>query len=404
MFREYIKLEGKRIRQMSGRIFAGSLISLLAVLILGFGCIRLAQKKDEVEKMKIAVSIEHASANKASLAVNLVKNLEGINTVCEFLKMDLDQGYRALDDGEILGIIHIPDEFVEGVMDGRNIPAQIIYKRNTDLGVSFFRLLTQSAVDNLSAAQAGVYAVEDFCDEAGLTGEDRSEALNEINMVYLNYAFGREQLFKEQESSVTGSLSVFAYYGIAGVLFYFLLLGASMSALYYGEPDVFVKQMKRKGISKLRQHAVKGGLTFAIFFLFAIVVSVIAKREFLSLAGLAAIFAVAAFGTSFTMLIYAIAKEELKGILLLILSGLMMLFVSGGCVPKGYLSEHILKLSSFLPFKYEWQMVEAFLEGGTVWNHVSYVMGFAALCLVFACFILSHTGNSHRIGCGVHCK
>lgn len=396
MFRKYFHIEIKRTGKLIGRMLFGALLSLAAVCIVCFACSTIVsqnQKKKSSVKADIALCIDHEGNNKAAMAMNFVQSIDSIKNICRFHEMNLDAAYDQLKKKEVMAIIHIPDEFVEGVMDGRNLPATIIYRKGASVTEDLFRMLTKSGADDLAAAQAGVYVVQDYCDKLGITGQERDRITREINVAYLNRVLSREEAFTSQTQTVTGKMNVAEYYLTGGLIFFFLLSGIGFSRLYYGEPKEFVWSCKRKGIGLTGQLCVKGICTFLIYFLAGmILVGILSvsgptdlSARLLSAEGALILVAIAAMAASFVLLCYSLAKDEVRGIVLLLCLSVCMLFVSGGCIPAGYLPVWMGRLSQWMPFAHAWNMLEAFFLKESVVRSAVSVFLFALAFLLIGC-------------------
>ena len=78
---------------------------------------------------KIAVVLP-ADDKLVNLGFSMLTQMDSLDDYCEFIQTDDESAKKMLRDGEVYGIVYIPEGFVEDVLNGRNTPAVVILPDN----------------------------------------------------------------------------------------------------------------------------------------------------------------------------------------------------------------------------------------------------------------------------------
>lgn len=156
--------------------------------------------------------------------------MRDVSRYCSFRAYDSrDAALDALRSGEVMAIMELPEDFVQGILYGTNPDVNLIVDENRPVESLLTLWVGQSAADLLSAVQSGVYAVLDAYDLAPVEGLSRDQVVTGINLCYVNWTLGRQDIFKTLSVSATGTLPVDLHYALS--LLVWLLL--SLSPLFF---------------------------------------------------------------------------------------------------------------------------------------------------------------------------
>ena len=120
--------------------------------------------------------------------------------------MDEEEALRSLADGEVGGVVIIPEDFTRSVSAGENKPVTVIGNGAMPLQAYIVKNTALSAANLVSAAQGAINTIWHYDVEAGLTGDELDARFNEAAMEYILTALARTSIFvpgKRRTSSVS---------------------------------------------------------------------------------------------------------------------------------------------------------------------------------------------------------
>ena len=359
------KLELKRtIKQLPGMLLEAVL--LLAVLgVAAFGAVKFLYQDSSIVQVSVAV-VEEEENPLTDLVINYVQGMESISESCRFLPVSKEEGFAMLEKGEAAALVLLPGGVIEGILNGSNVPVQVYFPENAGIESALLKELTDAGVRMLDVAQAQIYGIYDTAKEYGAL-ENLSVLEADIDRYNLAFALERLALFRTQEVSATGNLSMIEYAVASGFIFFLLLLGMACYPMMQPYSDVMKKQLMREGVSNGWQCFGKwlcglgamgiGGLCFGL-----------AIKGGLSLFGYAKWFPKPQNGqaaawvmtcvlillciTTFVFLIFQMAGSGTAAILILFFLAVIMMYVSGGFLPSAFLPDAVCEVGKFLPTTY----------------------------------------------------
>lgn len=383
------KLELKRtIRQLP--VMLAEAVLLMGILgMLSFGTAKLLYRDAPAIQITIAV-IEKEKNPLTDLLLNYVQGMESISEICQFLIVSEEEGFSMLQDGKAAAALILPEGLVEGIMDGSNAPVQVCFPENAGLESALLRELTDAGVQMLRVAQAEIYGIYDTAKAYGAL-EQLSVLEMDIDAYNLAFALDRLALFRTQEISAAGNLSVLQYGIASGSVFFLLLLGMACYPMMQPYPVVLQRQLFREGIGAGRQCFGKWlcgacGLGIGSLFFWLVVKSILAAAgngAWTPKAGAAQIgisLLILLCASAFIFLVFQFAGNGTTAILLLFFLSVVMQYFAGGFLPSAFLPEAVQKVGSFLPVTY---LIEA---AGSLYSGRVSGKTLGLLCLFTALF------------------
>lgn len=354
----WLRTEYKRAVSALPSLFLGAVILAAIAGMIAFGAYESGKGRSEQKTVTIGYTAPDDTLTQ--LAVSYIQNMESVQGWCSFVPMTQQEGKQALEKGEIAALLVLPEQVVEGIMDGSNEPARLyLPKVGQPLGLAFEEL-ANAGIGMLQTAQAEIYSTMDV---VMLTGADTNvlpSLYDEINRYNLNMAVNREQLFKKREISRTGNEGAVVYYSSALLTLYMLLAGLFLAK--FGKRSQEEQQIvaKRLGISYVWQFLGRAFVIIGMLALSLLFISLLwlfpMFRELLhpewswnSILGLILVlFATAAY----IQLLYQLAEQP-KGVILT--AGIAVLiqgYVAGCFLPTSLLPEIVGKIDCFVPASY----------------------------------------------------
>lgn len=345
---------------------------LLMVLIgtIAFCGVKSMEKEPLAVGADIAVVVREDNTV-TQMAIGFVESMESVSEFCRFRQVSEEEGFSLLGEGKVAALILLPEQLVEGIMNGENPPVEIYFAKQAGLEAMLFKELTDAGAGLLNVAQAEIYGAGDTAAAYGFT--DKLSVMEmEIDSYNLAFALDRLALYETEQVSVTGQMSVFQYFAASAVVLFLLLFGMALYPVMQPEPVVFRKQLTREGVGVLWQDFCQWLCGFLCVGLMSILLLLVvwtakvwlvhsgqetelfrntqgakqmAETMFLMMLGMVLV-------STFIYCLYSIAGSRISGILMLFVISLMMVYLSGGLVPSVFLPEMMQKIGGKLPTAY----------------------------------------------------
>lgn len=346
----YLKLELKRALKRLPHMAAGAIVLMAMLGTIAFAASKLLYGETTLERVTIGVVLPEEDRIARQL-VRMLGTYDSVRSVCEFSFMDSSEAEKQLRDGEIFGIMNVPEGLVQGIINGTNIPVTITLPQGNALENRVFKELTSAGARTLGSAQAGIYAGDQLLLNYDLAG-GISQLEADLNRIYMAYSLPRADLFEHVKVSATGDVDTLEFYGISAFVLYLLLAAIPVSGYLAPESRVMSQQLSLAGIGPWMATAARlaglGALLLAAALPAALGALKFGVLEFswLLLPALAAVCLAAA---ALVLFCYEAAGTLMGGVMLLFLGAVLLLFLSGGFLPLVFLPAQMRSLAPFLP-------------------------------------------------------
>ena len=346
----YIRLELKRALRRLPHILAGA-----AVLVILMGAAALLAGKllyggQAVGRIPVGVVLPEEDTL-AKQAVNMIRSLESVKSLCDLTYMDEEEAKQGLREGRLYAVLQVPDGFVQDIMTGVNTPVTVIFPENAGVESRIFQELTDAGAGILGASQAGIYSGDQLLKQYGLT-EKIPLFEREMNGIYLSYSLPRMDYFGKITVNGAGDVTVPVFYGISGFVLVLLLSAIPVSDLLKRDSPVMRQKLSLIGIGPFTAAGSRIlGLSLLLGILTALAALAAQAAGVLSFS-LPGVFAgiLVCLGAAFTAAcLFLTAGSRMGGILLLFVMVTVLHFLSGGFLPQVFLPEQIREAAPFLP-------------------------------------------------------
>jgi len=352
----YLELEIKRAFTAFGHMLIGAITLMLLIGIIAFSATKLLYQDTVVQKMTVAV-VQQEESNLSALALNTIESMESIQSICEFVFMEIEEAVEALEKRELFAILVLPEQLIEGIMNGKNTSAIVILPDNMGIEASVFKEVADAGAVMLGSAQAGIYAIDNYLMQHDMAGSVE-EAEYILNKAYLGSALSREDYFSQIEVSVTGSLDTGEYYISYGIILFLLLCGISCASILKEDGAALRNKLRFSGIHNL-EIVIAKVIAIALLLLFVLgliggiilvaIHIVTGKSAGISIFNILPLFLIILAAASMIVFIFKVSGNPVGGVMLLFITSIVMIFCSGGFVPSAFLPETIRKISPWLP-------------------------------------------------------
>lgn len=242
------KLEWKRAYQRLPQMFAGATVLLFLAASVAFLAGNLLYSDTAAGRIAVGVVMPEEDLLTEKV-ISMMGSLDSVNSMCDFRYLDRSTAKKGLESGELFAVMEIPEQMVEGIMDGTNPPVRVLLPAREGVESRIFQELTEAGAEILSSAQAGIYAGGELCRIYGLeTSVPQLE--QELNRIFLSYSLPREDYFRYYQVSATGDIDTMTFYGISAYVLFLMMAAIPVSG--------YLLPWKRVMKQKLRMAGIKG--------------------------------------------------------------------------------------------------------------------------------------------------
>lgn len=399
---QYLYVELKKTIGMFPRMLLQAILLMILIGAIAFCGVKAMEKEPLAVGARIGVVVREENTV-TKMALRYVENMESVSQICDFVQVPEEEGFRLLERREIAALVMLPEQLVEGIMNGQNPAVDVIFPKNAQLEAMLFRELTESGAGLLRVAQAQIYGAIDTAVEYGLT-DQLSVMETEIDSYNLAFALDRLAMYDEETVSATGQMSVLQYYAASGIVLFVLLSGMAVYPVMQQEPLAFQKQLMRQGTGVMWQLFCKwmcGFVCMALFCGIALIIielagiirpdigmiiqSVPVSRRYRYSIGsyIGIILLVLITVTTLIRMLYSLSGSRTGGILLILLVTVIMIYLSGGFIPSVFLPQIMQSLGDRLPTSYMIHAVGGLFAGYRDGMLVRCVMGMVVYTTLF---------------------
>lgn len=351
------------------RILLCTLILSVVVLAIGIFGNKMMNSDNRAINAKIDVVLDPNDVE-VLVAYQLYTKMDSITSVAECRPTyDIETALNNLKNNNSAAVVVIPFGFVDGIMNGKNIPGRVILPPNAGIESMMFCSVIDAGVRSLAHVESAIYAVSDVIMEHNLGEKLLEDATDYLNDVNIDYAMKRNRFYKNISLSSTGESSIASYYLASAVVLLMILCGLSITGIFSENPPAVLESMKSNRISKgyIRfSEFFAAGLIFTVLFLIITLIAgqIVDKDNFrLTFTGIIA-FALLAYSiVAFIMFICMATDSGLISTLLIFLLAIIMVYACGRILPSVFLPEKIAKTGNYMPMKYWCSLYESITAG-----------------------------------------
>lgn len=259
-----VRMKIKSAFKYMPHILLGMVVFVVIILGITTGAVYMSQGDSDNDKMSVAIVIDENAGIKeqqyVKTAFDFIQNMDSVNAVCDFTaEYTIDEAVELLRSHKITALIRIPKGFIDGIMNGKNVPAVVYFNgKATNFSSQLLRYMMEAGASDLSTAQAGIYAFEDVYkymvdnnSEASvnnLSNDVFNDSVISLNKSYFSYALDRGIYFKTEKIKESNSLNTMQFYFSSGVVMLLMFTTLTCGSFYNKDSKTFRTQIKRKGI------------------------------------------------------------------------------------------------------------------------------------------------------------
>lgn len=406
--KKYLFLQLKRAGGIFPFVLGVTLVLLLGVSVVLGAMLQSNEEREDNKKINIGVSGD-LDNDFLKLGLGAFQAFDDTKYTLELIQYSEEEAERALERGEVLAYIVIPDEFMENALGGEIEPVRFVTTAAANDIVTMLKNEILSVVtDMVVAAQQGSYGLYDVVlDKTGdhsLAGKTDDEAA----IGYFELIINRNDLLKVEEVGVGANLTTSNYYICSMLIFFLLLMGLPYAALYCRRDNSLIALLSSKGVS-----CFKIQLAEYLCHLASLLVLLILILGGISVAD--GVFALGIFkGTTgcpfihilptlimisaFNIMVFELASNLVAGVLCHFFASLSLCYISGCFYPIHAFPKVVQDISSVLPTGLAREQIASFFTGKGAFLPTLAVLLYAVLFFVVAAIfkrikVMRHTGG-----------
>lgn len=369
----------KGIRELPYALF-GMLALCLILGTVAFCAAKLLYQHEDLSRSDVAIVTNDIEDSYLQLALNLINSMDSTSLTMDFHVMSDQEARLALQKGQVIAILFLPEQLINGILYGTNPPIRVLFSTNDALSSVFLTETTLAGARLLSGAQAAIYAAGEIHTALGMQ-DALPGAYDTINRTNLNYALNREKLFTTDATSLQGTGSTAIYYAAAGVLLVLLFITTAFTAMLRRESRDYYQLLFSRNISSI-QYLLARICSLALFFfllqiLFYLIASLLPAlkgmdglalrpRQIFQSSQMIFFLSNSFFLAAYANMIFLAAKDVSGGILISYSASSLMAFCSGCIIPAAFFPISLQKISTYLPTYYMHRGLIELLEGSRI--------------------------------------
>lgn len=344
--KKYLQLQFKRMRKTMVLV-----ILVAAFLVCGIYAVYQAtvtrwSAENSTEKFTIAM-VGTADDALLRLGISAAQTMDASRFTVELVEMEEKQASDALYAGEIAAYIVVPDGFLDHALQGELIPLKFVSETGGKTILTVVKQELSAAVSNLVlSSEQGSFALYDALTALG-HGDIAYQEMNNLANLYAGQIFNRDNLFSVEYIGVSEGLDFEKALLCGLTVLLLMLMSIPFAGVFVRDSYGLERLLCSKGVGAFKQvlsELVLYGLSMLVLVTAAMWAFSKGAPKYL-LAGIPVALCIA----SLCLMIYSITEHLVSAVILQMLLGVGMCFVSGCIYPISFFPASIQSLARFLP-------------------------------------------------------
>lgn len=235
--RKCFALETKRYLKSLPYIVFHAIALLLLCGAIAFCAIHYFGDTDSPAQSKIGLYSE--DQNDSSYAMQIAQSYDATGTYFQFQSyLNQDVMMQDLSDGIIMAAMYFPSGSIDSILNGDNYHIGIYVGNQTGIAALLLQELSTAGASILTSAQASTYTLSDVYIQNNLRDE-LNDAYDQLDIINLRYALTTDQVFRTNNLSVSGTVSLSLFYIVVTVILFLGMSGLCFSNFMEPYPNTF---------------------------------------------------------------------------------------------------------------------------------------------------------------------
>ena len=364
-----------------------SVISVIVSIVFAAGCLLAAntlsdRNAREYTKLKIAV-VNNDTSDSSALAVKLLTNsVKSLNAVLSMSVMEEDIAFDEIKNGNLNGILIIPDGAIEGYLYGNDIPMTLYISDTSPYEHIILKQIGETGKRMLSSGRSGTYTVQRIMYEKG--NKDKYDEISDrINTILLSKTLGAySDMTIWKNINLSGAVVPLIPHHILCFFAFFMLCSVSLWSKFILN-DISPSVLQRMFCSKINPFEVIISKVIYIF-LFNIIVTILffLSSKFFSdydiHINLLCITVTSLFLSTLSVFMFIVIGKNSS----FIISSVSMIgiILSGGIIPVSLIPSTLANIGVFSPNRLIYVVLSTIYTNE---NNISYIIVMASFSILF---------------------
>ncbi len=357
---QYVKSEFNRLIYIMPYFLTAIAGTVLLLVILLFLAKSVIPDALEIKPFRVGLCVE-GTDRMSGYVREYVQQMESTENLVEFQEVREEEIEMALQEGEMAACIVIPARTAESIMDGTNIPVQVMMGTGVDNTERYLQQKLISVLTECSAALIDVPQAETLI-LYELHVENAGELGRMLDLFHFGLVFDRESWFDREEVNAFGSAEVEEYYLAAGLTLLFLFWGIGNGSFLKGQDSYMPLLLKRRGVSFGFQNTISQ-VVFYLPYLLLVVIMILWMKKVGIVLPFLFLSIMLSLQCSF---FFQLAPTAAGGIVFNGIWGIISFFVAGGMLPSVFLPHGLTDIGDKLPAGICMKMLLNMVTGKTV--------------------------------------
>lgn len=356
MFLNLISANLKRMRNYIIPILVSVLILLSVCSAAGVIISGNIYKEQSFSTISLAYYLPDDDDKKYNLlALGMLEEMRSMQETAKLIQVaNIEDGYRMLDNGDVLFFIIVPDNFFSGIMDSTNPPLDIIVRDNASVPSYIANELFMSYARYLGIAQAGIYSALDTVRSHELDSEQIYDIQDKVNLIYLDRSLNKDSYIETTDATGEGNFSLKQHYIAVAVMLTLFFMTFMIAPLIQKYDSGMILQLESHNLNAFHIFLSNYICTICTLYIAYIpcwtVISIWQKK--CHPIGLLSVIPCILIIALIINLINVLCNNTTVNHMVLLAVTLGITYIGGGILPSAMLPEIVQRLSTHMPGAY----------------------------------------------------
>lgn len=386
MMTRYGWLQTKRVMRVLPYVLLVTVVLAVCLALLLSGMLRTVNESEERQRFEIGI-VGDTDNIYIDLGKSALESLDSTRFSVEMTIMTETQAQQAIQKGELLAYVVLPEGFVDAILYGEVRTIRYVTTAGS-VGIASIvkEEVTRVIMELLTHSQKGVYGLEHALKA---NGETVGGHVTAISLEYADFVFDRAGVYSVEELGISDGLDLLSYYFCSMTVLFLYLMGLPYAVVFIKREYALERVLAAKGRNAFKQMLCSAlAYVIAVWVLVALLAALLAIcGQYMGMftVGQALSFAVkvlpvASMIALCNLFLFEVSDSVLGGVLLQFFASLAMCYAAGCFFPIYSLPLFLQKLSVFLPTGLSRTYLSACVSGE---NATIYLLGLLAYTAIF---------------------
>lgn len=261
----YFILQLKRAAKIFPSLLLSSLLLLLSLSLLAYLIFFMDDSEERNQKITIGL-VGEARDSYLGIGMGIMKNMDASRFSVAFAQMEEEEARKKLRSGEIAGYVLVPEEFIEALGRGENIPLTYV---SAAAGGALSDEIIREIADIISVtimhSEKAIYAMQEYMLDHQSEGR-LGEMTDRMNLRIIDMTLNRNRSYKAKIVEAFQKTPIAVYYFCGLLIFFLLIWGINASLLLLKKDAALYRLLNARGCNAFFQVSAEYGAFVILLF------------------------------------------------------------------------------------------------------------------------------------------